>query len=185
MKIILLISIALFFVITPVYGQALSDATGLVNRLNVQTGGHSFEVETVSNFDISTFEFDKDQKKLTLNILSGLENNLGEVILPQNLLGGNLTFYLNDQEYFPQINSNEKISFITLNFTGSGDNKLEIVGTTYLSGLTEIHQDIPEPDISPVRDYDYEMIYVLVIIIILIIGGIVGIIFFTLKRIKK
>ena len=122
---------------TPVYGQFLSDATGLVNKLDVEIGGHTFEVETVSNFDIPNFEFDGDEKKLTLYISSGLENNLGEVIIPHNLLGGNLTFYLNDQEYFPKINSNEKISFVTLNFTGSGDNKLEIFGTTYLFGLTE------------------------------------------------
>ena len=37
---------------TPVYG-ALSDATGLVNRLDVQTGGHTFEVKTTSNFNIT------------------------------------------------------------------------------------------------------------------------------------
>ena len=185
MKILLIVSIVLFFVITPAYGQALSDATGLVNRLDIQTGGHSFEVKTVSNFDISTFEFDKDEKKLTLNIISGLENNLGEVIIPKNLLSGNLTFYINDQEYLPEINSNEKISFITLNFTGSGENKLEIVGTTYLSGLTEIYPELPTPDISPIREYDYSTIYVLILIIVLIIAGIVGIIILTVKRKRK
>ena len=122
---------------TPVYGQFLSDATGLANQLDVQIGEHTFEVETVSNFDIPNFEFDGDKKKLTLYISSGLENNLGELIIPHDLLGGNLTFYLNDQEYFPKLNSNEKISFVTLNFTGSGDNTLEIFGTTNLLGLTE------------------------------------------------
>ena len=122
---------------TPVYGQFLSDATGLANQLDVQIGEHIFEVETVSNFDIPNFEFDGDEKKLTLYISSGLENNLGEIIIPHDLLGGNLTFYLNDQEYFPKINFNEKISFVTLNFTGSGDNKLEIFGTTNLFTLTE------------------------------------------------
>ena len=101
MKILFALSIALLFVITPVYGGLLSDATGLVNRLDVQTGGHTFEVKTTSNFDITNFEFDKDEKKLTLYISSGLENNLGEVSLPQNFLGGNLTFYLNEQEYIP------------------------------------------------------------------------------------
>jgi len=122
---------------TPVYGQFLSDATGLVNQLDVQIDEHTFEVEIVSNFDIPNFEFDVDEKKLTLYISSGLENNLGELIIPHDLLGGNLTFYLNDQEYFPKLNSNEKISFVTLNFTGSGDNTLEIFGTTNLLGLTE------------------------------------------------
>ncbi len=127
----------MLFVISPAYGQALSDATGLVNRLDIQTGGYAFEIETISNFNILDFDFDPDEKKLSLFINSGLENNLGEVLIPQTLLGGNFTFYLNEQQYFPKINSNEKISFITLNFTGSGENKLEIFGTTYLQGLEE------------------------------------------------
>ena len=185
MKIIFLVSIALLFVITPVYGQFLSDATGLVNRLDIQTGVYSFEVETVSNFDIPDFEFDKDEKKLTLFITSGLENNLGEIIIPQNLLGGNLTFYLNDEEYFPQINSNEKISFVTLNFTGSGDNKLDIFGTTYLSGLIEMKEtDLASPDMMPSVLHDDELIYVIIIMALLIVGGIIGVVIFAVKRRK-
>ena len=117
-----------FFVVTPVYGGLLSDTTGLVNRLDVQTGGHTFEVKTTSNFDIPTFEFDKDEKKLTLHISSGLENNLGEVIIPRNLLGGNLTFYLNDQEHIPHVRINEKNFFCNLKiYIGIGDNTLDIV----------------------------------------------------------
>ena len=185
MKILFALSIALLFVVTPVYGS-LSDATGLVNRLDVQTGGHTFEVKTTSNFDIPTFEFDKDEKKLTLHISSGLENNLGEVIIPQNLLWGNLTFYLNDQEYIPHVRINEKISFVTLNFTGVGDNTLDIVGTDYLSGLTEISEsDLPSPNIIPSRSatFDEELVNTL-IITLLIIGGIVGAIIFKVKRRK-
>ena len=158
MKIIFLASIALLFVITPVYGQLLSDATGLVNRLDIQTDLHSFEIETVSNFDIPDFEFDKDEKKLTLYITSGLENNLGELMIPQNLLGGNLTFYINDKEYFPQIKTNEKISFVTLNFTGSGDNKLDVFGTTYLSGLSENVDEKPTSEFRESTDYSLELI---------------------------
>jgi hypothetical protein len=101
--------------------------------------------------------------------------------MPQNLLGGNLTFYLNDNEYFPKINTNEQISFVTLNFTGSGDNTLEIFGTTYLSGLTEItNADVPLPDLTPSVDYDFELIYVLTAL--LIIGGIASVIVFKRKR---
>ena len=137
MKILLFIPILLLLIFTPAFGQSLSDATGLVNRLDIETSGHTFEIKTVANFDIQDFDFDKDEKRLTLYIDSGLENNLGEIIIPQNLLGGNFTFYLNDQEFFPNIKSNDKISFVTLNFTGSGNNKIEIFGTTYLNGLTE------------------------------------------------
>ena len=110
----------------PVYGQILSDATGLVNRFDVQSGGYTYEVEIVSNFDVTDFNFDENEEKLTLHIASGLENNLGEMIIPQDLLGGNFTFYLNDQEIFPMTKSNEKISFVTLTFTGIGNHTLDI-----------------------------------------------------------
>ena len=149
MKIAFLILVLLFSIITPVYGQLLSDATGLVQKLDVQKGGHTFEVETVSNFDIQDFDFDGDNK-LTFHIVSGLENNLSEIIIPLNLLGDDLIFYLNDQEIFPKVSSNEKISFITLNFTGSGNNKLEIIGTSNLDELTEEELD-PEESSKPIE----------------------------------
>lgn len=137
---------------TPVYGQSFSDATGILNRLDVSASGYTFQVEIVSNFNIADFGFDEDEKKLTLSISSGLENNLGEVIIPNDLLGGDLTFYLNDQQYFPTVNTNQQISFVTLKFEGSGENKLEIVGTTHLSGLVPKDgaesDDVLEPEAS-------------------------------------
>ena len=136
MKSKLFISFLLFLVVTPAFGQ-LSDKTGLVNRLDVKTGGYVFEVETVANFDIQDFEFDEEQKRLTLYVSSNLENNLGEIYLPQTLLSGNFTFYINGEEYLPTIKLNDNISFITLNFTGSGNNKIEIIGTDYLQGLNQ------------------------------------------------
>jgi len=146
----LFISFLLLLVVTPVFGQLLSDKTGLVNRLDVKTGGYTFEVETVANFDIQDFEFDEEQKRLTLYVSSSLENNLGEVYLPQTLLSGNFTFYINGQEYFPTIKLNDNISFITLNFTGSGNNTIEIIGTGYLQGINQTF--IPIENESPIEN---------------------------------
>jgi len=143
----ILFVLLLLLVITPAFAQ-LSDRTGLVNRLEVKTGGHSFEVQTVSNFDISNYEFDDDQKRLTLYITSGLENNLGEVYIPQTLLSGNFTFYINGEEYHPNVKINDQISFITLNFTGSGDSKIEIIGTNYLQGINQTTLDEPSKEID-------------------------------------
>jgi len=179
LKLSLFIPLLLLLIANPAFG-ALSDATGLINRLDIETSGHVFEVETVANFDVQDFNFDKDKKRLTLYIDSGLENNLGEVLIPQNLLGGNFTFYLNDQEFFPKIRSNEKISFITLNFTGSGSNTIEIFGTTYLNDLTEAESSIP--DLRPIVDYD--LIYALILVLI-IIGSIIGVIVFVVRRKRK
>ena len=82
MKSILVLSIVLFFVVAPAFAQMpLSDATGFINRLNVETSGHVFEIKLVSNFDLTDYRFDKDEKQLTLYFDSGLENNLAEIPL--------------------------------------------------------------------------------------------------------
>jgi len=135
----LLFPALLVIAFTPSFG-ALSDATGLVNRFNVETGGHVFEIVTTANFDVQKIEFDKDQKKLTFYFVSSLENNLGEVIIPRGLLSGNFTFSLNDYDFQPKIKTNDKISFITLNFTGKGNNKVEMIATNYLEDLDAIVQ---------------------------------------------
>ena len=114
----LLLPILLIPALTPAFG-AISDATGLVNRFDIEAGGHVFEISTTSNFDVQKVDFDKNQKKLTFHIVSSLEKNLGEIIIPRGLLSGNFTFYLNDHDFQPKIKTNDKISFITLNFTTS------------------------------------------------------------------
>ena len=128
----------LFFVIPPTHGQLLSDATGLINRMNIQTSSYDFEVVLTANFDLLDYSFDKNEKQLTLYLDNGLENNIGEIIIPTTLLSGDFRFYLNDQEFFPKVQSDEKISFITMNFTGLGNNVVTIIGTEYLSGLDDI-----------------------------------------------
>lgn len=133
----LLLPAFLILSFTPAFGQ-LSDATGLVNRFDIETGGHVFEIVTTANFDVTDVDFNKDQKQLTFHIVSSLENNLGEIIIPSNLLSGNFTFLLNDQDYQPKIKTNERIAFITLNFTGSGENKVDVFATNYLEGVEEI-----------------------------------------------
>ena len=138
MKSIIIFSIVLLFVITPAYGQLLSDATGLINRLDIQTSGYNFEVVLTANFDLVDYSFDKNSKQLTMYLDSGLENNLGEIVIPSALLNGDLTFSLNDEEFFPKIQSSEKVHFVTLKFSGSGSNVLSISGTEYLVDLDEI-----------------------------------------------
>ena len=186
MKSILLLLLVLFIVVNPVYGQlSLSDATGLIDRLDVETSGHVFEIKLVSNFDLTDYTFEKDQKQLTLYFDSGLENNLAEIIIPQNLLSGDFVFYLNEQEFFPKIQSNEKINFITLNFTGLGTNVLKITGSEYLSNLDEItpienktYETLDDSDFLPPsgefdqtssNDYLIWLIVGLIVIIIVII----------------
>ena len=165
--------------ITPVYGQLLSDTTGLINRFDIQTSGHIFEIKLTSNFDLTDYTFDKDQKQIILYLDSGLENNLGELIIPKNLVSGDFTFYLNDQEFFPKIQSNEQIHFITLNFTGSGSNVIEIIGSEYLSGLTEIISIENEIPITNETYSDNYFVWFIVTGILIIIAA------FVVIKLKK
>ncbi len=115
----------------PAYG-AISEKTGLKKDFTIETSGYDFEVETVSNFNIQDVQFNRDDKKLTFNVDSELENNFAEIQIPVNLINGNLTVFVNGHEIFPEIRKNDKISFIVLEFDGNGTNTLEIIGTTYL-----------------------------------------------------
>jgi len=170
----------------------LSDATGLINRIDIQTSGHDFEVVLTSNFDLVDYSFDKNSKQLTLYLDSGLENNLGELVIPSTLLNGDLTFYLNEQEFFPKIQSSERVHFITMEFSGSGSNVISISGTEYLVGMDEItplendSSDTPNDDFLP-SDGKFDTTPSDDNLIWLIVGGIVVaiVVVVAIKFVKK
>lgn len=128
----------MLFVVIPIASAQISDRTGLKQNFIIETGGYEFPVDVISNFNIENFDFNSQDKQLTFYINSGLENNLAELQIPINLINGNFTFYLNDQEILPTVKQNERISFIILEFQGTGKHKLDIIGTTYLPEFSEI-----------------------------------------------
>ena len=125
------------FFIEPVFAQVL-DKPGLRQEFFVKTGGYEFLVETTSTYDIDEVELSVEEKKLTFYINNAIKNNLGEITIPVNLINGNFTFFLNDQEIYPMVKYGEEISFITVEFEGAGMHKLEVIGTTYLPEFSEI-----------------------------------------------
>ena len=137
MKLFALLLIFLIIAVEPAFAQVL-DTPGLRQEFFVETGGYEFMVETTSNYNIEEVELSVEEKKLTFYINSGLQNNLGEIVIPVNLINGNFTFFLNDQEFFPKVKISETISFITVEFEGDGRHKLEVIGTTYLPEFSEI-----------------------------------------------
>ncbi len=132
------LSVFLLLVFIPAAFGQISDRTGLKQDFTIETGGYDFPVEITSNFNVQDVEFSSDDKRLTLFINSGIENNLAQIQTPINLINGNFTFILHDQEIFPIVKMNEKISFITLEFEGTGMHKLDIIGTTYLPEFSGI-----------------------------------------------
>ena len=121
----------------PAFG-AISDKTGLKQDFTIETSGYNFDVETVANFEINDVKFNRDDKKLTFDITSSLQDNFAEILVPINLIDGDLTVFVNGDEIFPQIRKNDKISFIVIDFNGTGHNTMDIIGTTYLPEFSNL-----------------------------------------------
>jgi len=138
LKLTALFIILLVLPLSSIAFAQLGDKTGFVQRLSIETDGYNFEVETVSSFDITDYEFNSDEKRLTIFISSTVQNNLAEIQIPKNLINGNFTFYLNDEQIEVDVKGNKQISFITLEFPGDGFHKLDIIGTTYLPEFSTI-----------------------------------------------
>lgn len=121
----------------PAFG-ALDEKTGLKKDFTIETSGYDFKVDSVANFEINDVKFIRDDKKLTFDITSSLENNFAEIQVPINLIDGDLTVFVNGEEIFPQIRKNDRISFIVVEFNGIGHNAMEIMGTTYLPEFSSL-----------------------------------------------
>ncbi len=121
--------------INSVYAQSLSDATGLINRINIPTDTGTYEVMITSSFDILDHSFDVDNKRLTLNTSPGLSKNIAEIIIPVNLLSGDITLYVDDVLHDPVVRSTNEVSFLVLRFSDDVEPTLrdgyiiDIIGT--------------------------------------------------------
>ena len=96
----------------------LSDMTGLKDMFPVNTDGRSFTIETTGNFQISNFNFDKNEKSITLKINSTVENNILEIVIPKSLISGDFRYYLDDKEIFPKYSQGKNSLFLTIELCG-------------------------------------------------------------------
>lgn len=113
-------------------GAHALDDPGLRQPIAVHTGGYEFEVVVTSTFAVSGHEFSAEEKRLTLLIDGAVSENLAEIVVPSNLIGGNLTFYLDGEPVPARVRAGGDIAFATVEFSGGGSRTLDVVGTTYL-----------------------------------------------------
>ena len=107
-------------------GQPLSDRTGLVSTVDIETHGEVFEVRVVGNFDVADHAFVGG--RLLLVIESSLEGNIGEVVIPSAALEEAPSFYLNTRPLDARVAEGGGVYFATLEFAGSGRNEIEVSG---------------------------------------------------------
>lgn len=128
----------------PVFAQPLSDKTGFKASFDVIVDGKEFAVETISNFDVRNLIF--EDGKIVLDIWSSIENNFGEMQIPQNITKGTLQFYLDGQKIDAKVLQNNRISFVTLEFAGNGTHTLEIIGEESAADLSELPDKTTKSD---------------------------------------
>ena len=161
MKFILFL-ILLSIVVVPAFAIPLSDKTGLKTKFDVDIGGKTYVIETVANFNIDDVAFYNDT--LVFQISSGLQNNLLEMQIPQNITKGELHLFLNEQEISPKIMSNSEISFVTLEFPGNGTHTLAI--------KSDFTLEAPEPEMIQGEPVNLAMIFVAVAIAAIAAGSV-------------
>lgn len=138
MKILLLL---IPLLVAPAFAEPLSNKTGFKTSFDVVIDGSTFVIDAISNFDIRSVSF--EDGNLVFDINSSIENNFGEMQIPQNVTKGELRFYLDDQEIAAKVLQNDKISFVTLEFAGNGTHTLEV---------TSDYVPTSEPLVSPVEE---------------------------------
>ena len=92
---------------------------GFVNKYVVNTDGRSFEIVIGANFLVSSFTFSANDKMLKFNIETGLEKeNIAEVTIPRDLIDGEFTVLLDNEETPYKLSSTSKTSVISIIFDG-------------------------------------------------------------------
>ena len=105
---------------------------GFVNKYMINTDGHNFEITFTANFLISSHTFSTNDKILQFNIETGLEEqNIGEIIIPLDLIDGEFTILLDGEEISANVNKTDRSSVVSIVFDGNG-NTIDITATKYL-----------------------------------------------------
>ena len=99
----------------------------------ISTDGHNFEITFTANFLISSHTFSTNDKILQFNIETGLEKeNVGEIMIPRDLIDGEFTVLLDGEEISANVNQTGSSSVISIEFDEKGKHTLDIIATKYL-----------------------------------------------------
>lgn len=105
----------------------------------VKADQYTFLVNTTTNYDMENVTFNKDTKTLTFLGNSSHTENIAEIEIPKNLIGGNYTVYQDGKAmYLPIVLKNGNLTTVMLKFNDTGKVRTDITGTTYLPEFSGI-----------------------------------------------
>ena len=105
----------------------------------IKAENYTFDVTTVSNYDMKNVTFNKINKELVFTGSSTHDGNIAEIEIPTNLIGGNLTVVQAGKPVSAIVIPGTNSSTIMLKFNQTGTTDTSVFGTTYLpefSGVT-------------------------------------------------
>lgn len=104
----------------------------------IKADQYTFTVNTTTNYNMQNVTFSKDDKTLTFLGNSSHTENIAEIEIPSNLIGGNYTIYQDGKQVSPIVLKNGNLTTVILKFNDSGNVKTDIMGTTYLPEFSGI-----------------------------------------------
>ena len=100
---------------------------GFVNKYMISTSEQNFEIVFSANFLISSHAFSASDKTIQFEIETSLEEeNIGEIIIPRDLIDGEFVILLDGKEISASVHKSSKSSIVSIEFDGKGKHTLEI-----------------------------------------------------------
>ena len=142
-KIFLYCMILLGLLSAPAFAQTIQSPKGLDHPgikwdWNIKAENYTFDVATVSNYDMKNVTFNKVNKELIFTGNSTHYGNIAEIEIPHNLIGGNLTVMQDGKPISPMIILGTDSSTIMLKFNQTGLSTTSVMGTTYLPEFSSV-----------------------------------------------
>jgi len=127
----------------PAFAQPVATPKGLDHPgikwdWKIKAENYTFDVVTVSNYDMKNVTFNKSNKELIFTGNSTHAENIAEIEIPRNLIGGNLTISQDGKPASMIIIPSTDITTIMLKFNQTGLTTTNVIGTTYLPEFSSI-----------------------------------------------
>lgn len=105
---------------------------GIKWEWKIKALNYTYIVTTVSNYDMKNVTLNSVNKELIFTGNSTHTDNISEIEIPHNLIGGSLTVTQDGKQILPIIINGTDSSTIMLKFNQTGTTTTNVLGTTYL-----------------------------------------------------
>lgn len=114
------------------------DHPGIKWDWKIKAENYTFDVITVSNYEMQNVTFNEMNKELVFLGNSTHDGNIAEIQIPTNLIGGKLTVTQDGKPVSSIMIPGTDSSTVMLKFNQTGTTNTSIIGTTYLPEFSNV-----------------------------------------------